>query len=39
MNFNLSIDISRKPEDIFPWAVNPDKAMLWHDTGDCNEKK
>jgi hypothetical protein len=29
MNFSFSIDISLKPENIFPWIANPDKAILW----------
>lgn len=29
MNFNFAIDISLKPENIFPWIANPDKAILW----------
>ncbi len=29
MNFNYTIDISLKRENIFPWIANPDKAVLW----------
>lgn len=29
MEINTSIDISSKPEDVFSWINNPDKAMRW----------
>jgi uncharacterized protein YndB with AHSA1/START domain len=29
MEINTSIDISSKPEEVFSWIDNPDKAMRW----------
>ena len=29
MEINTSIDISSKPEEVFSWINNPDKAMRW----------
>ena len=29
MKFSTSIDISKKPEEVFPWINEPDKAKLW----------
>ena len=29
MRISASIDINQRPEDIFPWIANPDKARLW----------
>jgi len=29
MQVSLSINISRRPEEVFPWIDDPEKAMLW----------
>ena len=29
MKITTSIDILSKPENIFPWVAQPDKAMRW----------
>jgi len=29
MKFTTSIDILSKPENIFPWIAQPDKAKRW----------
>lgn len=29
MKISVSIDIQRKPEQVFPWIEDPDKARLW----------
>jgi uncharacterized protein YndB with AHSA1/START domain len=29
MKISFSIDIDRRPEDVFPWINNPEKAMIW----------
>jgi uncharacterized protein YndB with AHSA1/START domain len=29
MEITSSVEISGKPEDVFQWVVDPDKARLW----------
>jgi hypothetical protein len=29
MRISFSIDISQKPEEVFPWIAEPEKALLW----------
>jgi len=29
MEIALAVDIFRKPEEVFPWIAEPDKAMRW----------
>ncbi|MGB6894596.1 MAG: SRPBCC family protein [Dehalococcoidia bacterium] len=29
MKITLAVDILCKPEEVFPWIAEPDKAMLW----------
>lgn len=29
MRITHSVDISRRPEDVFPWIGSPEKAMVW----------
>ena len=29
MKIALAVDIFRKPEDVFPWVAEPEKAMRW----------
>lgn len=29
MKLNLATEVSGKPDEVFPWRDNPDKAMLW----------
>lgn len=29
MKLNLATEVSGKPDEVFPWIDNPDKAMLW----------
>jgi len=29
MRITASIDVSCRPEEVFPWIDEPDKAMLW----------
>jgi hypothetical protein len=29
MNIRHAIDLACKPEELFPWIANPDKALLW----------
>lgn len=29
MKITLSVDIYRRPEEVFPWIAEPDKAMRW----------
>jgi len=29
MKITLAVDINRRPEEVFPWIAEPDKAMRW----------
>jgi hypothetical protein len=29
VKITLSVDIYRRPEEVFPWIAEPDKAMRW----------
>ena len=31
MRMKVAIDILRRPEEVFPWIADPDKAMRWQE--------